>query len=293
MAELEVYVNGKFVRAHEPAIVPLDRGFALGDGVFETMRVEHGQVFRLGAHLGRLRQALTQLNITPPCDDAELEAIIRKVLATNTLTRASLRLAVSRGVPETRGLLPRRIPSGPTVVVQARPFVGYPGEKYATGFAAIVASIRRNETSPTAYIKSSNYLDNILVRMAAAAAGADEGLMLNTTGRMACGSMSNLFAVKSDRLRTPPLTAGIVAGITRAAVIEIANREQLSVVEENLTLEEFRASDEAFLTNSLMGVMPLTRLDSLPIDGGRPGPVTSHLQDCYEKVVQTETTPHA
>ncbi|TAK27597.1 MAG: branched-chain amino acid aminotransferase [Chloroflexota bacterium] len=290
MTELVVYVNGSFVRTSEPSIAPLDRGFTLGDGVFETMRVDNGQTFRLGAHLERLRAALAQLDITLPHGDAELEATIGDLLTSNGLRRASVRLAVSRGVPETRGLMPGRIRLGPTVVIQAEPFAGYPQEQYMRGFSAVFATIRRNETSPTAYIKSANYLDSILVRMAAAAAGADEGLMLNMAGNVACGSMSNVFAVTEGRLRTPPITAGILAGITRATVIEIANREHLLVVEDDLTREEFLASDEAFLTNSLMGVMPLTRVDARSIGTGQPGPVTCRLSDLYEEMVQRETT---
>lgn len=127
--------------------------------------------------------------------------------------------------------------------------------------------------------------------MAAAAAGADEGLMLNMAGNIACGSASNVFSVKEGRLHTPPLAAGVLAGITRATVIEIANLRHLGVEEENLTLETLRASDEAFLTNSLMGVMPLTRLDSLPIGDGAPGAVTCELRYRYEKLVERETTP--
>lgn len=292
MAERIVYVDGKFLNISDPAIKPLDRGFALGDGVFETMRVENGRAFRLHAHLDRLRQALTWLEITQPGDDVELEAIIREALARNELTRASVRLAVTRGVPEARGLLPGQMLSGPTVVVQVEPFAGYPVEKYATGFAAAVASIRHNESSPTAYIKSSNYLDNVLVRMAAAAVGADEGLMLNTAGNIACGSMSNVFVVREGRLRTPPISAGILAGITRACVIEIANDARLDVSEENLTTQELHASDEAFLTNSLMGVMPLTRLDGRPIGDGQPGLLTRQLHQWYEELVERATITH-
>ena len=289
LADYTIYVNGTFIPATGSHISALDRGFALGDGAFETMRVENGRVFRLGAHLHRLREGLRKLDITPQHDDAALEAIVGELLTKNGLSRASVRLTVSRGIPEARGLLPGRTLGGPTLVVQAMPFAGYPDEKYATGFKAVVATIRRNETSPTAYIKTCNYLDNILVRMEAAAAGADEGLMLNLTGNVACGSVSNVFTVKGNRLHTPPVSAGILAGITRGVVMEMAARERLPVIQADLSLAELRASDEAFVTNSLMGVMPLTDLGGGPIGDGEPGPIARVLQQRYLAMVEEET----
>jgi D-amino acid aminotransferase len=283
-----IYVNGKFLLAEDAAISPLDRGFALGDGLFETIRVENGRPFRLGAHLQRLRSGLTTIEMALPHEDGEFKAAIQELLSRNRLTRASVRITVGRGVPEARGLLPGRILSGPTIVIQAMPYSGYPAEKYETGFSAIVATIRRNETSPSAYVKSCNYLDNILVRMAAAAAEADEGIMMNMAGNLACGSVSNIFVVKEGRLRTPPITAGILAGIARATVIEIAMRERIGCLEEDLTTDDLWAADEAFLTNSLMGAMPLTRVDSKSIGNGQPGVLTGQVGRAFEDLVKRE-----
>jgi branched-subunit amino acid aminotransferase/4-amino-4-deoxychorismate lyase len=179
--------------------------------------------------------------------------------------------------------------SGATVVIQAMPLSDYPAEKYAAGFNAVVASVRRNETSPASRIKSCNYLDNVFARLEAAAAGADEGLMLNIAGHVACGSICNVFAVQKGHLLTPPVSTGILPGITRGVVLEIAAREGIPTAEADLTLSALRASDEAFLTNSLIGLMPLTQLDGRPIGPGTLGPLTRLLRQRYLTLLAAET----
>jgi len=222
-----------------------------------------------------------------PWSDGELAGAITDTVEANTLAEATIRLTLSRGVPEHRGLLPPPSPR-PTLVIQAMPFTAYPAERYRVGFVAITASIRRNEASPLSNIKSSNYLDNILARMEAEQAGADDALLLNTKGELACATASNLFLVIDGRLVTPALRSGVLPGITRCAVIELGAKLGLPCEERPVAQKELMEAQEAFLTNTLMGVMPLVRVDEEDIGGGAPGEVARLLQNAYLSLVEAE-----
>ena len=182
-----LWVNGELLPAGEAAVDPRDRGFTLGDGVFETMRVRGGAVLRIERHLSRLRAGAAVLGLSPLPRDEDLADAITRTLAANGLTDAAVRLTVTRGVPKSRGLLPHPEPS-PSLVVHAEPFTGYPAELYDRGARAVVVSILRNEHSPLAGVKPLNYLDNVLARREAEARGADDALLLNTAGGLACAS---------------------------------------------------------------------------------------------------------
>lgn len=285
----KVYVDGELVPQEEARVSALDRGFTLGDGVFETMRLCRGRLFRLDQHLARLKRSAALLQLPVPMSDKEFEAALYGVAAANGLAEAVLRLTVSRGVPDGRGLLPTG-QTRPTVVIQPSPFVPPSPQKYAEGFKAIVASVRRNETSPTAFAKSCNYLDNFVARLEAAAANADEAVMLNTAGQVACGTSSNLFLVRAGRLLTPSIETGVLAGITRAAVIELAAGMGMAAEERSIGLPELASADECFFTNTVLGVMPLVKLDGKEIGTGRPGRLTAELRDTYDRLVAAETT---
>jgi branched-subunit amino acid aminotransferase/4-amino-4-deoxychorismate lyase len=155
--------------------------------------------------------------------------------------------------------------------------------------SAVVSDVRRNETSPLSRVKSLNCLDNVLARERARRQGADEALLLNGKGMVAEGSASNLFIVDGEGLTTPGIESGALPGITRAAVIELAAEAGIACRESNLALDDLPAAKEAFLTGSIMGVMPLTRLDGSAIGDGRPGPVTGLMQRLYQRLVERET----
>jgi branched-chain amino acid aminotransferase len=272
-----LWVNGKLLPVGEAVLDPLDRGFTLGDGLFETMRVRGGAVLRIERHLSRLRTGAAALGLPPLPEDEDLTGAIARTLAANALTEAAVRLTISRGVPKRRGLLPEPEPN-PSMVVHAEPFTGYQAELYERGARAVISGIRRNEHSPLARVKSLNYLDNVLARYEAETRGADDALLLNTAGDLACASAANLFLLLDGTLVTPSVASGALPGTMRELVVtQLALRAGLEVSERAVQPEELRAAEEAFLTNALMGIVPLIEVDAMPIGTGEPGPVSTVL----------------
>jgi branched-chain amino acid aminotransferase len=280
-----VWVNGERHAAHGPHLSALDRGFTLADGVFETMRVYGGCAFRIDEHLARLERALHALEIpTPP----ELRAWVLTALREVAQLDAGLRLTVTRGA-SIAGLAPPA-PSAtlPTVTIVVSPPPRFPPSVYETGLTAHIASGRRNERAMTAGLKTLSYTDNVAALLEARRAGADEALLLDTEGHCAEATASNLFAWTAGALVTPPLTCGVLPGITRAVVLELARSLGVPAIERVLGPEELRAADEAFLTSSLRTLAPLVRLDAHPIGRGTPGALTRELLAAYEARVDQE-----
>lgn len=277
-----LWVNDRLVSPGASGLDPRDRGFTLGDGLFETMRVRGGVVQRPTRHLARLRAGAAVIGLPLPWSDGELATAIARTRAANAVREAAVRLSVSRGVPATRGLLPDPDPA-PSLVIQAQSFAGYPKALYARGMQVIISRIRRNEHSPLANVKALCYLDNVLARREAAEHGADEALLLNTAGYLACASAANLFLVVGDTLVTPPLSAGALPGTVRDAVLaELAPRLGLTVCDRPVAPEELARAGEAFLTSALLGVMPLTAVHGRPVGRGAPGPLTLTLGAAWE-----------
>ena len=291
-----LYLNGNLVREDEAAVSALDRAFFHGHALIETFRSRDGCVFRLAQHYERLCRGGEVLGIPIQLTLPDLEAAVATVLARNERPDARLRLTVTAG-PEGAMLrsaaadqhernaiatppdpLALRFSKGERrshVTLTAVPLTDYPPQLYERGMHATVAGVRRNETSPLSRIKcAAGLLDGVLAREQARAAGFDEAIMLNTRGLVAEATVSNVFAVKAGRLLTPPVEAGAMPGVTRAAVVELAREAGVDAMEADLSLEELRTAVEAFLTNSVMGVMPLTRLDGAAIGGGKPGEMT-------------------
>ncbi len=279
-----IFLNGAMLPERDLHLSALDRGFTLGDGVFDTLRAVTGRVFRLADHLDRLRRAAEALDLPLPLSAAELDRAISDALQANGLEDALIRVTVSRGVPAERGLLPPASPS-PTLAIHPQPFSGYPEERYNRGYRAALSSIRRNESSPLSRIKSCNYLDSVLARMEAARRGFDEALMLNCAGHLACGSSSNLFLVFGGSLATPSLDGGVLDGITRRTVIEIAARRGIRCAERSIAPEDLPGASEAFVTNTALGVMPLVAVESEALGHGSPGPITLGLRDDYLRLL--------
>jgi branched-chain amino acid aminotransferase len=262
-----VWLDGRLVAAAEARIDPADRGFLLGDGLFETMRARAGAVLRLNAHLARLRAGVTVLRIAPLPPDADIAAALDATLRANGLADAVLRLTVTRG-PAGRGL-PPPADARPTVLVTAAP----PPASPDPARVVIARTTRRNENSPLCAVKSLNRLDDVLARVDAAERGADDALLLNNAGRLVESTVANLFAVIGGELVTPPLSDGALPGTVRAALIA-----GHGVVERPLTEADFAAADEAFLTNAL-GLRPVIACDGRPVGDGVPGPVARRLSD--------------
>lgn len=273
-----LWLDGGLVPAQLARLDPRDRGFTLGDGLFETMRAEGGRVPWLDRHLARLRAGAAVIGLLLPWDDQQLAEAITRTVVANDLERAVVRLSVSRGVPDRRGLLPDAR-ARPTLVIHAQAFVAHPAQLYARGMRAVTSRIVRNERSPLAGVKSLNCLDQVLARREADAAGADEALVSDTADRLVCASAANLFVVLEGTLLTAGLAAGALPGTTRATVIaELAPRLALRVTERAVAPAELARAEEAFLTSVLLGVMPLTALDGRPVGDGVPGPVTGALR---------------
>ncbi len=282
MSEI-VYLNGSLIPRSQARISALDYGFLYGFGLFETMRAYEGQVFRLDRHLNRLVHSAEVLGL--PIGVTDLKSAVMATIQANQLGDARVRITISIGEG---GMVPD--PSTcdkPTVLILAGHYQPYPEQVYEKGFRAIVSSIRRNSQSPLSRLKSANYLESILARQEARAAGIDEALCLNEKGLLAEASMSNIFLVTNGILRTPGQDSGILPGITRETILELASPLGINTVEHDIRLDELFQAQEAFLTNSLMEIMPLTEIDGKPIGSGRPGPLTKRLAMAYKKLVMT------
>ncbi len=281
-----VWVNGDLLPVARPHISIRDRGFTLGDGVFETVRVRGERPLNWNRHLARLRSGAAMLDLTLPLEDAGLTSAVFETLRANGLTEAVLRVSVSRGVARQRGLIPDP-GAKPVLVIDAQPYSAYPIALYARGMAAITSSIRRNEHSPLSRAKTLSYLDSVLARREAALQEEDEALLLNCAGELACASAANLFLVVAGALVTPDVGSGALPGTVRGLILEdLAPRLGLAFEERPVEPAKLRRATESFLTSSLLGVMPLTQVDGQPVGAGRPGPVTVRLGAAVEAALE-------
>jgi len=258
-------INGQLIDADTARIDPADRGFTLGDGVFETIRVRNGKPDRFEAHMARLRDGAKTLGIVMPTTDVRIEARLIAVVEANTLENAIARLTLTRGAGQ-RGLLPPD-PAFPTMIISVGPLPP-PGPPVK---AIIAATTRRNEHSPLSRIKSISYLDNVLARQEAHHYGADDALLLNTQGRLTESTISNLFLMIDGALLTPAIDEGALPGVMRADLIARFRAEEC-----RLEVDDLGRAEEAFLSNAL-GIRPLVEVAGQPIGEGQPGLITQML----------------
>lgn len=278
-----VWINGVLRDPGSASVGVEDRGFTLGDGLFETVRAYGGTAFRLRAHLERLADGARRIGV--PLPDG-LDAAVRETLAASGLRDAALRLTLSRGPGS--GVAPPES-ARPTTVITARPYAAEP-RWYADGIRAVVARGRLNEHAATAGLKQLGYLDAVLAVAEARKDGADDALLLDTAGHLAEGAASNVFLVSGGVLQTPPLTCGPLPGVTRAAVLEIAAELGIPADDQSpIPLDAIPSADEAFLTSSLREIVPLTSVDGQAIGGGWPGQLTMRLLARYREQVRQET----
>jgi branched-chain amino acid aminotransferase len=258
----------------------LDNGFTFGDSAYETIRTYRGRPFEWGRHVRRLRASAGRLGFEIPLTDAQLLARLDAVLVRAANPESYIRLIVSRGVGDISYHFERV--KGPTVVMVVKPHDGFPDWHYTDGVDVALVDVRRNH--PRALdpaIKSSNLLNNVLAVREAQSRGAEEAVLLNQAGHLAEGASTNVFVVRGGTLRTPPLATGILAGITREVVLELATSLSLDAGEETLGAEDLRRADEAFLTSSTREIVPIRRVDGQPLCDGRPGPVTRRLIEAF------------
>jgi branched-chain amino acid aminotransferase len=255
-----VYLNNKIVPLSDAKVSVFDHGFLYGDGIYETMRVYDGVVFMLDEHIERLYRSASLIGLAIPKKISDIKISIYETLKANSLTNAYVRLTISRGYGPI-GLDPD-LCKEPTFVVITNEFKSYPKSYYEEGIKLTIASVRRNlREALNPQIKSLNFLNNILAKIEAKQADAYEAIMLNAEGHLTEGTISNIFFVKNGILCTPSVECGILDGITRAMVIDLALKNGLEVKEGRFTPEELYTASEVFITNTTMEVMPARRVD--------------------------------
>jgi branched-chain amino acid aminotransferase len=287
---LKIYIDGNFHHQAEAKISVFDHGLLYGDGVFEGIRFYNDRVFRLEEHIDRLWDSARAIALDIPMSKSELVAAILETIRQNDLHDGYVRLIVTRGVGSL-GLSPdtcRR----PSIIIIAATIALYPEELYHKGLTMVTCSTRR--TPPAALsprVKSLNYLSNILGKLEAQNAGAGEGLMLNEQGYVSECTGDNIFIVKKGEISTPHLSSGILAGVTRAVVFELAEKLTIRAVERELIRHDIYTADECFLTGTAAEVIPAVQLDRRLIGRGQPGPITLQLIESFRELTRATGTP--
>lgn len=287
---MKIYIDGKYHSEKTAKISVFDHGLLYGDGVFEGIRVYHGKVFRLEQHIDRLYESATAIVLNIPMSKQQMLRATVETCRKNKLRDGYIRLVVTRGTGYL-GLSPYKC-KNPTVFIIAATIELYPPELYTKGLDMItVATWRTPAASISPQIKSLNYLNNIMAKVEALNAGCMEAVMLNAQGFVAECTGDNIFIFKKGRLLTPPISAGALDGITRRAVIELAQADGMEVQEPTMTRFDLYNSDECFLTGTAAEVIPVARIDGRQIGNGKPGAQTRRLMERFHELTKSEGTP--
>jgi len=282
---LKVYIDGELYEKEDAKISVFDHGLLYGDGVFEGVRAYNGNLFRLKQHLDRLFDSARYIMLAVPLSREELEAAIRQTLEANRLRDAYIRVVVTRGVG-TLGLDPGKC-SNPSVIIIADSIALYPEELYQNGLAVVtVPTMRNHPAALDPRVKSLNYLNNIMAKISGQNAGFMEAVMLNSSGFVAECTGDNIFIIKRSVLLTTPPTAGILEGVTRDVVIELAEAIDLPFAERQLAPYDLYTADECFLTGTAAEIIPVVQIDQRPIGTGKPGPITERLLARFRALIQ-------
>jgi branched-chain amino acid aminotransferase len=281
-----IWIDGTIEPAAGRHLSAFDRGFQLGDGIFETLRARGGRPTELAEHLARLRRSAEGLDI--PLErsiETDVGTGIAALLAAEALDGpdgdASIRITVSRGTMAGRGVLPPGVARA-TVVIQAWPVLPPPADHLERGLHLIASSVRRDPSNPLAPLKTTSRADYVYARLEARRAGADDALFLTIDGVLSEATSANLFLVRGGELATPALECAILPGTTRSWILGWARGAGLETTEGYLTAEDLAAADEAFLCSSVAGILPVTRFDGAPIGTGAPGPWTRRAREARE-----------
>lgn len=282
---LKIYINGQILPQEDAKISVFDHGLLYGDGVFEGIRAYNGKIFTLNQHLDRLYDSATAISLKIPLTKDEMAHAIRKTMEANNLTDSYIRLIVTRGVGKL-GLDPNKCAT-PQVIIITDTIELYSKTLYEKGLDIVtVTTIRNHFSALDPKIKSLNYLNNILAKLESIQAGAGEALMLNKDGYVAECAGDNIFIVKNNTLLTPPENAGILIGITRNIVMELATEIGIQVKEELMTRYDLYIADECFLTGTAAEIIPVVRIDGRIIGTGKPGKVTLSLLKKYQDLTK-------
>jgi branched-chain amino acid aminotransferase len=282
-----VYVNGRIARAEDAVIPVYDHGFLYGEGVYETLRTYNRVQFLYDRHARRLRASASHLALTVPFSDDELSSWIGDTMAAaGAFQEAYIRVLLTRGVGElSYDLQSTPVPS---LVIIVKPLEEVPARVLTDGIkVALVPILRNHPGSVNPVIKSNNLLNNALAWQEAHRRGAAEALMKNHRGEIAECAMSNIFVVTGGVMRTPPTTAGLLAGVTRAYVLELAGKAGIRALEETLREDDIASADEMFFTSTTREIVPVIRVDDRIIGGGRPGPITQRLRAAFADALRS------
>ncbi len=283
---MKIYINGKFYDKNAAKISVFDHGLLYGDGVFEGIRSYNRLVFKLKEHIDRLFESAHSIMLTIPFSKDKMINAVVETLKANGLDDAYIRLVVTRGEGDL-GLDPRKCRGGATVIIIADKISLYPEKFYKEGLSIItVPTIRNLPEAVNPQIKSLNYLNNILAKIEAANSGSEEAIMLDSLGYVAECTGDNIFIVKNKHLYTPPQCMGTLRGITRDAVIEIAEKNNIAAHEHVLTRHELFISDECFLTGTAAEIIPVVKVDGRVIGTGKPGEVTLKLMKKFKEITK-------
>jgi branched-chain amino acid aminotransferase len=281
-----IWLDGQWCDRATAMVSVYDHGLLYGDGVFEGIRVYGGKIFRLAEHLDRLYDSARAIWLTIPMSKEEMAQVTEEAVRRSGISEAYIRHVVSRGVGDL-GLDPRKCPR-PSVIIIVDTIKLWPEEVYETGLKVVTAGTpipQRESLSPR--VKSLNYLPHILAKIEGVQAGADEVLMLDSQGHVAEGSGQNIFVVKHKRITTPPVYAGILKGVTRDVVIELARGAGYDVQESMLNRYDVYTADEAFFTGTASEVVAIRQVDGRLIGAGKSGPVTRDLRARFQALVRS------
>lgn len=287
---MKVYIDGTLHDEKDARISVFDHGLLYGDGVFEGIRFYNRRVFRLEEHIRRLYDSARSILLNVPITPEEMTEAVLATCRANDLNDGYIRLVLTRGTGS-MGLSPFRCPKA-SVIIIACSIQLYPEEAYQNGLVmATVATRRPTHDTLSPQVKSLNYLNNVMAKVEAIQAGAEEGLMLNERGLVAECTGDNLFIVRDSTITTPPITAGALDGITRKVVIELAASLGIPLREAELSRHDIYTADECFLTGTAAEVIAAVKLDQRPIGNGRPGPVTGRIIDAFRSLTRSTGSP--
>jgi len=288
--EAKIYIDGKFYSEANAKISVFDHGLLYGDGIFEGIRFYNGRVFRLEEHLLRLWDSARSICLEVPMTMQDMTEAVLETIRQNHLRDGYIRLLVTRGIGNL-GLNPTQCKS-PSVIIIAATIALYHQDFYRKGLTIVTCATRRsNPAALNPAVKSLNYLNNVMARVEANLAGADEALMLNDAGNVAECTADNVFIVKHGQILTPPVTAGALRGITRSVVFEIAAELGVKVREADITRHDVFVADECFLTGTAAEIVPVVKADGRSIGNGKPGPITARIIARFRQVTHETGTP--
>ncbi len=277
-----VWINGDLKPTDQAVVSVFDHGLLYGDGVFDTMFATYGYIFKLREHIERFRRSLRAVRLTLPIPESDLEEVIIRTVAANKLRDAYIKVVATRGVGPEPLLDPRN--TAPTLVVFARPYLSLAGAgKRETGLSTKLTAIQRvGHAALDPRVKNLNYLNLVLAKFEAINANADEALLMDEDGFVCEAPGYNLFAVRDGVVITPDRS--VLEGITRATVLEICGELGIATAEKGIAPFDLLVADEAFLTSTAAGLVPVTKVDGALIGDGRPGPMFRRIDSAYDEM---------